>query len=204
MAEDIAVDMGAWGGPVASFYSEPVAMHPFVQHLLDTDAQEYEEYEDEDEKALQGGESAGEPGARDDGNGDETGDGRAEGEGHADGGEAKTENKPDFVIEDETVRYWSDFLKVSFHHRTCHDLTQGFGTDYSSYCAGVNWDADDSHREEWEENLHWWIEECDTLQGVCVCVCVALACACVTGCVCVSRGLCCNQQAVCTHTYAHT
>ena len=43
-------------------------------------------------------------------------------------------------------------------------MTQGFGTDYTSYCAGVKWNADDTQREEWEENLHWWIEECDTLQ----------------------------------------
>jgi hypothetical protein len=42
---------------------------------------------------------------------------------------------------------------------------QNFCLDYSSYCAGVDWDADDTQREEWEENLHWWIEECDTLQG---------------------------------------
>jgi hypothetical protein len=142
VAADIAVDMGAWGGQVASYYSEPVAVHPFVQHLLDTDAQEYEEYSEEAEVGNEGGGvGAGERGGGWDGDdGDEAGEGGAHNEGQADGGEEKKESKPDFVIEDETVRYWSDFLKVSFHPRTCHDLTQGFGigTNSQKYSIIVN------------------------------------------------------------------
>lgn len=117
-------------------------MHPFVQHLLDTDAQEYEEYSEEAEVGNEGGGvGAGERGGGWDGDdGDEAGEGGAHNEGQADGGEEKKESKPDFVIEDETVRYWSDFLKVSFHPRTCHDLTQGFGigTNSQKYSIIVN------------------------------------------------------------------
>jgi len=163
---EYAVAPGAWGGPVASFYSDPVSVHPFVQHLLDTDAEAYEddeeEADDDDERDEDAPRGHRQHGFSED---DESGGGGRKGAGEEGGtgdGEAKD---PDFVIEDGTVRFWSDYLKVSFHPRTCHDLTQGFGTDYMSYCAGIDWGADDSLREEWEENLHWWVEECDTLQG---------------------------------------
>lgn len=110
IAEDIAVDPGAWSGAVASFYSEPVAVHPFVQHLLDTDAQAYEDEEqyEESEDACRG--------VGDDGDAAMGGDRDEEKEG-SEGEEdetAKKDSKPDFVIEDDSVRYWSDFLKVGF------------------------------------------------------------------------------------------
>ena len=57
------------------------------------------------------------------------------------------------------LRHTSTFLSCT------RAATRRFGADYLSYCAGVGWDADDAQREEWEENLHWWLEECDTLQG---------------------------------------
>lgn len=173
-----SVDFGAWGGAVASIYMDPIAVHPFVQHIIDTDAQEYED-EDEDDEYLE--EDEEDEGLR--GNGmvgsrrrgqkrstSEGSEGSCEKDDKDEGGEEKgkeaKELKPDFIIEDDTVRYWSDYLKVSFHPQTCHDLTQGFGTDYTSYCAGVNWDADDTLRQEWEDSFHWWVEECDTLQGL--------------------------------------
>jgi len=108
-----SVDAGAWGSAVASFYSEQVAVHPFVQHLLDTDAQAYvdegEEYYENREDALMGEGDDGvgaKEGVEGDGN-----DLKEEGE----GGEEETAHKestPDFVIMDDSVRYWSDFLKV--------------------------------------------------------------------------------------------
>jgi hypothetical protein len=173
-----SVDFGAWGGAVASIYMDPIAVHPFVQHIIDTDAQEYEdededdEYleEDEEDEGLRGN---GMVGSRPRGQTRSTSDGSGgscdkddKDEGEEEKGKEAKELKPDFIIEDDTVRYWSDYLKVSFHPQTCHDLTQGFGTDYTSYCAGVNWDADDTLRQEWEDSFHWWVEECDTLQGL--------------------------------------
>ena len=58
------------------------------------------------------------------GGGEKTKEGETEEPGDRDESQ-QLSSKPDFLIEDDTVRYWSDFLKVSFHARTCHDLTQG-------------------------------------------------------------------------------
>jgi len=121
IAEDIAVDAGAWGGAVASFYSEPVAVHPFVQHLLDTDAQAYEdegeEYYEDGEDALMGEGDDG-VGAKEGGDGDGH-DLKEDGEGGSEDTTRK-ESMPDFVINDDSVRYWSDFLKVGCQsYRKC-------------------------------------------------------------------------------------
>lgn len=45
--EETGADLSAWGGAIASFYSDPVTVHPFVQHLIDTDAEAYEVYDEE-------------------------------------------------------------------------------------------------------------------------------------------------------------
>jgi hypothetical protein len=160
------IDPGAWGGTVASFYSEQVPVHPFVQHLLDTDAQEYDDEEmyEDDEGGWQDDRSEDDDSVPHVKKARVTGDGKGK-NAVADEAPEQKGSEPDFLVEDDTVRYWSDYLKVSFHPRTCHDLSQGFGTDYTSFAAGVDWNADETLREEWEENLHWWIEECDTLQG---------------------------------------
>lgn len=133
---DVSVDAAAWGGPVASFYSEQVPVRPFVQHMLDSDAQAYEEGEhdydeDEDEGWMleegsgdRGVGSSTRQGGGQAGGGEKTKEGETEEPGDRDESQ-QLSSKPDFLIEDDTVRYWSDFLKVSFHARTCHDLTQG-------------------------------------------------------------------------------
>jgi len=64
------------------------------------------------------------------------------------------------------VRYWSDFLRCHLHPRTCHLLSAGQGTDFDDVTSGWElWQEQRSVVEDFEDNLHYFVEECDSLQG---------------------------------------
>jgi hypothetical protein len=183
VAGDLGVSVTSWTGATHVFAEDPVQVHPFVQRMAEADGWN-EEMEDEDREdelwrgtggsdrgaphfsAIEGKADSEKEGKRNDAieeNRGELDEGLAE-------GSSKKLQEEAIVIEDNSVRFWSDFLKVHLHPRSCHDLSQGMAADYSCFATGMGPSGLDVGTgglvvQEWEDNLHWWTEECDTLQG---------------------------------------
>ena len=146
-----------WHGDVQFCVSDPVPLHPFVQKLHDDDEHDDERY-DEDTEAED--ESEGDAFER-----SRPAHGKPSVTKSADRAQ-QDKSVETFTIEDSSVQYWSDYLRAHYHPRTCHDLPLSLTDNYKTYGSGVAAMNDDrSLSEEWEDNLHWWMEECDSPQG---------------------------------------
>ena len=113
-----------WDGALQTFESDRVETHPFIQKLTE---EEEGDDEEEDGQRVGGGRSEeADEDENDDEDEDEDEDEEEEGgdekegdeEGEGDDEEKKKRKKTkkqEVVVQDESVRYWSDFLKVHYY-----------------------------------------------------------------------------------------
>jgi Tubulin domain len=87
-----------------------------------------------------------------------------------------SEGEEDLNIEDKDrveclerdVKFWSDFSKVHFHHKSLYELN-GTWTDFQNFDnfgVGKEILSGGSHMEELNDRLRFFVEECDYVQVV--------------------------------------
>ncbi|EPS62835.1 hypothetical protein M569_11949, partial [Genlisea aurea] len=66
------------------------------------------------------------------------------------------------------VQYWTDFSKVYFHPKSLYELHSFWSdfNDFSNYGIGREAFSTDSHAEDVNERLRFFVEECDLPQGI--------------------------------------
>jgi hypothetical protein len=79
--------------------------------------------------------------------------------------QAKLEEMPQARFSDSQVRYWSDFSKVHYHHRTIQPLHGVFG-DFDTFCQGQDAARNTDFFDDLSDRVRYFAEECDTLQGI--------------------------------------
>lgn len=83
--------------------------------------------------------------------------------------EAQTEIQEEDIVEclENGVGYWTDFSKVHYHPRSLYELN-GLWTKNQDFDYGMGRLAFGSgpHREEVNDRLRFFIEECDHIQGI--------------------------------------
>jgi len=67
------------------------------------------------------------------------------------------------------VKVWSDYLKVKLHPKSIHLLTGHFHNNtlepFDSFSQGISYWNKEERRDEIEDLIRWYIEDCDYLQG---------------------------------------
>lgn len=75
---------------------------------------------------------------------------------------------------DDSVEYWTDYLKAHLHPRSVYELPNTFHgvTPFQNYSSGQGFFKQQEQLDEVENRLRFFVEECDHLQ-VCVCFCTS-------------------------------
>jgi len=67
------------------------------------------------------------------------------------------------------VKVWSDYLKVKIHPRSVHLLSDYFHNNsiepFDVYSQGASYWNKEEKRDEIEDSIRWYVEDCDYLQG---------------------------------------
>ena len=70
---------------------------------------------------------------------------------------------------DDVVDVWSDYLGTSYHHQSILLLNNYMHNEdtsnFNMFSQGFSMNADTAFWDTWEERMHFFAEECDTLQG---------------------------------------
>ncbi|KAG0571172.1 hypothetical protein M758_6G207800 [Ceratodon purpureus] len=68
---------------------------------------------------------------------------------------------------DDSVEYWTDYLKAHLHPRSVYELPNTFHglTPFDNYSSGQGFFKEQEQLEEVENRLRFFVEECDHLQG---------------------------------------
>ena len=66
------------------------------------------------------------------------------------------------------VKVWSDYLKVKLHPRSVHLLSDYFHNDsmepFDIFSQGFSYWNKEDKRDEIEDAVRWYVEDCDYLQ----------------------------------------
>ena len=67
---------------------------------------------------------------------------------------------------DDSVEYWTDYLKAHLHPRSVYELPNTFHglTPFDNYSSGQGFFKEQEQLEEVENRLRFFVEECDHLQ----------------------------------------
>jgi hypothetical protein len=67
---------------------------------------------------------------------------------------------------DNSVQFWTDYLKSYLHPRSVYELPNTWHgvTDFENYASGQGFFKEQEQREEIENRLRFFVEECDHLQ----------------------------------------
>lgn len=85
-----------------------------------------------------------------------------------------SENRERSLVQslDDSVEYWTDYLKAHLHPRSVYELPNTFHgvTPFENYSSGQGFFKQQEQLDEVENRLRFFVEECDHLQ-VCLCFC---------------------------------
>ena len=69
----------------------------------------------------------------------------------------------------DVVEVWSDYLGNNYHHNSVLLLDNyshsSDSSSFSSFGHGYSMNSNDKFWDSWEDKMHFFVEECDTLQG---------------------------------------
>ena len=69
----------------------------------------------------------------------------------------------------DVIEVWSDYLGNNYHHNSVLLLDNyshsSDSSSFNSFGHGYSMNSDDRFWDSWEDKMHFFVEECDTLQG---------------------------------------